>query len=101
MAGARHHPHACAAGRSRRHRWRSGDSHPRRLPRLADRDARAGRGGLVAIVMHPGWVRTDMGGAMAPLSVEESVSGIRQVIDRLTPADHGRFLTWEGREHPW
>ena len=60
-----------------------------------------GRRRLVAIVMHPGWVRTDMGGAMAPLSVEESVRGMRQVIARLTPADHGRFLTWEGREHPW
>jgi NAD(P)-dependent dehydrogenase (short-subunit alcohol dehydrogenase family) len=60
-----------------------------------------GRSGLVAIVMHPGWVRTDMGGAMAPLSVEESVRGMRQVIARLTPADHGRFWTWEGREHPW
>lgn len=60
-----------------------------------------GRGGLIAIVMHPGWVRTDMGGAGAPLSVEESVYGIRQVIARLTPAHHGRFWTWEGREHPW
>ena len=60
-----------------------------------------GRGGLVAIVMHPGWVRTDMGGAMAPLSVEESVRGMREVIARLTPAEHGRFWTWEGREHPW
>lgn len=60
-----------------------------------------GRGGYIAIVLHPGWVRTDMGGAAAPLSVEESVRGMRQVIARLTPADHGRFWTWEGREHPW
>jgi NAD(P)-dependent dehydrogenase (short-subunit alcohol dehydrogenase family) len=60
-----------------------------------------GRNGCVAIVMHPGWVRTDMGGAGAPLSVEESVRGMRRVIARLTPADHGRFWTWEGREHPW
>lgn len=60
-----------------------------------------GRCGCIAIVMHPGWVRTDMGGPGAPLSVEESVRGMRQVIARLTPADHGRFWTWEGREHPW
>jgi NAD(P)-dependent dehydrogenase (short-subunit alcohol dehydrogenase family) len=60
-----------------------------------------GRSGLIAIVMHPGWVRTDMGGAGASLSVEESVRGMRQLIARLTPADHGRFWTWEGREHPW
>jgi NAD(P)-dependent dehydrogenase (short-subunit alcohol dehydrogenase family) len=60
-----------------------------------------GRDGLIAIVMHPGWVRTDMGGASAPLSVEESVSGMRQVIARLTPTEHGRFWTWDGREHTW
>lgn len=60
-----------------------------------------GRDGLIAIVMHPGWVRTDMGGRWAPVSVEDSVRGMRQVIARLTPGDNGRFLTWEGREHPW
>jgi NAD(P)-dependent dehydrogenase (short-subunit alcohol dehydrogenase family) len=60
-----------------------------------------GQRGCIAIVMHPGWVRTDMGGAGAPLSVEKSVRGMRQVIARLTPKDHGRFFTWEGREHPW
>lgn len=60
-----------------------------------------GRDGLIAIVMHPGWVRTDMGGRGAPLAVEDSVSGMRRVIAGLTPAQHGRFWTWEGREHPW
>jgi NAD(P)-dependent dehydrogenase (short-subunit alcohol dehydrogenase family) len=60
-----------------------------------------GRAGLIAIVMHPGWVRTDMGGASASLSVEKSVSGMRRVIARLTPAEHGRFWTWDGREHAW
>ena len=60
-----------------------------------------GRAGLIAIVMHPGWVRTDMGGASAPLSVDKSVSGMRRVIAGLTPAEHGRFWTWDGREHAW
>jgi NAD(P)-dependent dehydrogenase (short-subunit alcohol dehydrogenase family) len=60
-----------------------------------------GRQGVIAIVMHPGWVRTDMGGASAPLSVAESVTGMRQVIARLTVAEHGRFWTWNGREHSW
>src|SRR5919201_3852584 len=60
-----------------------------------------GRQGIIAIVMHPGWVRTDMGGASASLSVAESVAGMRQVIARLTAAEHGRFWTWNGREHPW
>jgi NAD(P)-dependent dehydrogenase (short-subunit alcohol dehydrogenase family) len=57
--------------------------------------------GAVAIVMHPGWVRTDMGGSGAALSVEDSVTGIRRVIAGLATADHGRFYTWDGREHPW
>ena len=60
-----------------------------------------GAEGLVGIVMHPGWVRTDMGGRGASLSVEESVTGMRQVIAGLTAAEHGRFWTWDGREHPW
>jgi NAD(P)-dependent dehydrogenase (short-subunit alcohol dehydrogenase family) len=65
------------------------------------RASRWGERGVVAVVMHPGWVRTDMGGAGAPVSVSDSASGIRRVIDGLTPAQHGHFLTWEGREHPW
>ncbi len=57
--------------------------------------------GAVAIVIHPGWVRTDMGGQGAPLTVSESVTGIMRVLDGLTAADHGKFLTWNGREHVW
>ena len=60
-----------------------------------------GADGLIAIVMHPGWVRTDMGGRSATLSVEESVTGMRRVIARLAASEHGRFWTWEGREHAW
>ena len=60
-----------------------------------------GAEGLIAIVMHPGWVRTDMGGRSATLSVTESVSGVRRVIAGLTATEHGRFWTWDGREHPW
>ncbi|MDH3641422.1 MAG: SDR family oxidoreductase [Gammaproteobacteria bacterium] len=60
-----------------------------------------GSRGITAIVMHPGWVRTDMGGRSASLSPQESAAGIRSVIDGLEPKDHGRFLTWDGSEHPW
>lgn len=56
---------------------------------------------VTAIVMHPGWVRTDMGGAAAPVSVEDSASGIRKVVEQLASDDHGKFLTWTGEEHPW
>ena len=60
----------------------------------------AGRG-VIAIAMHPGWVRTDMGGRSAPVSATESAAGIREVVARLSPDHHGRFLTWRGEEHPW
>ncbi len=66
--------------------------------------ARAGdwaRLGAVAVVIHPGWVRTDMGGSGAPISIEESAEGVLEVLDALTTADHGKFLTWDGRIHPW
>ena len=43
----------------------------------------------------------DMGGASASLSVAESVAGMRQVIARLSVVEHGRFWTWNGREHAW
>ncbi len=42
-----------------------------------------------------------MGGGSAPVTVEESVAGMRRVIEGLEPADSGKFLTWRGEEHPW
>ena len=44
---------------------------------------------------------TDMGGAKAPTTVEESVTGMRRVIDALTPAEAGSFLNWKGGNYPW
>ena len=57
--------------------------------------------GIIVTVLSPGWVRTDMGGAGAPLSPEQSVTGMRKVIAGLTPSDSGKFLTWQGQERPW
>ena len=57
--------------------------------------------GCLAVVIHPGWVRTDMGGRNASISVAESARGIHDVMARLDEAGHGRFWTWDGREHPW
>lgn len=64
----------------------------------ADRWADAG---AIAVVIHPGWVQTDMGGRGASLTVPESAKGIKEVLDGITVADHGQFLTWDGRVHPW
>jgi NAD(P)-dependent dehydrogenase (short-subunit alcohol dehydrogenase family) len=57
--------------------------------------------GVVVAAMHPGWVRTDMGGPHAHLAAEESAAGILGVIDTLSLKDSGKFFTWEGVEHPW
>jgi len=53
------------------------------------------------VVVHPGWVRTDMGGAAATSSTEESVSGLLGVIEKLGPADNGRFVDFQGKSIPW
>lgn len=57
--------------------------------------------GVIAVALHPGWVRTDMGGPSAALGPEESVGGMRKVIAGLTPADAGRFINYDGGAIPW
>lgn len=57
--------------------------------------------GIIAVPVHPGWVRTDMGGPNADLSVEESASGLMTLINGLTMAQSGRFWNWDGTEHAW
>lgn len=57
--------------------------------------------GIITIALHPGWVRTDMGGSNADLSVTESAEGILKVISHLTSEDNGKFYTWDGKEYPW
>ncbi len=56
---------------------------------------------IIAVPIHPGWVRTDMGGARAEVDVATSVAGMRTVIAGLTPAQSGRFLSYQGAELPW
>jgi NAD(P)-dependent dehydrogenase (short-subunit alcohol dehydrogenase family) len=52
-------------------------------------------------MLHPGWVKTDMGGKGATLTVRDSVSGMRQVIEELTPEHKGVFLNHRGETLPW
>jgi len=56
---------------------------------------------VIVVAVHPGWVRTDMGGEAAPLAPTESVKGVLDVTDDLSDADTGMFYTYEGRQAPW
>jgi len=57
--------------------------------------------GMICVALHPGWVQTDMGGATATLTIEQSVPSMVKVIDGLKPSDNGRFLQYDGAELAW
>ena len=57
--------------------------------------------GFVCVVLHPGWVRTDMGGENATYTTEQSVNGLIKVIEALKPEDNGRFFDFQGEKIPW
>ena len=57
--------------------------------------------GIKSVALHPGWVRTDMGGDAAQLAPSDSVAGLLRVIDGLQAGDSGRFLDWQGQTLPW
>lgn len=59
------------------------------------------RRGIIAAPIHPGWVKTDLGGAQAPLSPEDAIAGVRRVIAGLTPEQAGSFLCFDGTTLPW
>jgi len=57
---------------------------------------------VISIVVHPGWVKTDMGGAGAPLSASQSVKGmIENVLNKISIHDAGKFFQYDGSEIPW
>ncbi len=57
--------------------------------------------GFTCVAVNPGWVQTRMGGAGAPLPVEDSVAGILRLLDRLTVKDSGTFFSWDGTKVVW
>jgi len=57
--------------------------------------------GFICVAIIPGWVKTDMGGPDAPLTPEESVAGMRKVLDGLKPENTGQFWSYKGTQVPW
>jgi NAD(P)-dependent dehydrogenase (short-subunit alcohol dehydrogenase family) len=53
------------------------------------------------VMLHPGWVQTDMGGPNALITAEESVAGICQILEHLTLAQSGSFFNYDGAVLPW
>jgi len=57
--------------------------------------------GVMVVALHPGWVKTDMGGPNAEISTLESVRAMRHILDTLTRSDSGRFIDIDGSTIPW
>ena len=56
---------------------------------------------FISVVLHPGWVQTDMGGPDALIDAQTSVSGMLRMIDRVGPVDSGSFFGYDGSAIPW
>ena len=52
--------------------------------------------GLTLLALDPGWVQTEMGGASAPITVEQGVQGLMQALEQVRPEDRGSLLRYDG-----
>ena len=56
---------------------------------------------LSLITLHPGWVRTDMGGPNGLIDADESVAGMKRQIEKLSVKTTGQFIAYDGKKIPW
>ena len=57
--------------------------------------------GIGILVLHPGFVKTEMAGIEGDIDVKTSVSGMRKVIEEFTPSENGKFFNYDGEVIPW
>lgn len=57
--------------------------------------------GIVCVAFHPGWVRTEMGGAGADIDAATSVAGMRRVLASANASQNGKFLNFNGEQLSW
>ena len=57
--------------------------------------------GITTVILHPGWVKTDMGGPDALISPEQSVLGMQRILSNLKLSDSGKFFAYDGKIIPW
>ncbi|MCP4433430.1 MAG: SDR family oxidoreductase [Gammaproteobacteria bacterium] len=57
--------------------------------------------GISVVSLHPGWVKTDMGGPNAEISTDESVSGLKSILQSAGRQQSGQFIEFNGNSIPW
>lgn len=57
--------------------------------------------GIVSVALHPGWIKTDLGGPKAPLEVEPSCDTMIETILKIDKSHNGGFLQFDGKVLPW
>ena len=57
--------------------------------------------GITPVALHPGWVRTDMGGPNGAIDVDTATQGLFTVMEELEESDGGCFIQWDGEKLPW
>jgi NAD(P)-dependent dehydrogenase (short-subunit alcohol dehydrogenase family) len=85
----------------------TGDMAPYRLSKAAlnmltkNQSIAYQRYGITVVCLHPGWVRTDMGGPEAPLTVDEAVPRLVEIIENVSLARTGEFISYDGQVIPY